>query len=115
MKDGLLVEPARREVVCDARDNPFNANVFSMSEAAAALGRTLVTLNRYLSEDMLPYPIIYTTSHGYKQFSRGELNLIAKCLAKHAEEFDYFHKSHFSTIERIHSVIERYRTVNNLK
>ncbi len=80
---------------------PQIVEAFTVPEAAAALGRTWLTLKRWIEEDLIPPPILRDTSRNYRQYSVGELNVIARGLQEHEQEFRYYAATHAATRERI--------------
>jgi hypothetical protein len=42
-------------------------------------------------------------------YSRGELKVMARILARHELEFDYLHKKHTSTIRNLWAAVAAYR------
>lgn len=83
-----------------------------MREAAEALGRTILTFKKWVREGTIPPPIYEDTSYGYLHYSEGELQTIARVLARHFETYDYLHKTHNDTIHRIWQSLEAYRRKN---
>lgn len=68
-----------------------------------------MTLRRWIKAGMIPPARLFDTSYGYQHYSRGELKIIARALARHAEDFDYLHKRHESTIGNIWDAVQNYR------
>jgi hypothetical protein len=88
---------------------PVVALVFTVRETAQALGKSELTLRRWIKAGMIPPARLFDTSYGYQHYSRGELRIIARILARHAHEFDYLHKRHESTIGNIWDAVQNYR------
>lgn len=82
---------------------------FTLPEAAKALGRTEITLKRWIEDDLIPEPILRDTSYGYRQYSVGELSVIAHELQEHEREFSYYALSHTACRERIMQHVFAYR------
>lgn len=82
---------------------------YTVREASQALGRSELTLRRWIKEELVPRPRLHDTSYGYMHYSRGELKAMARILARHEEEFEYFHKKHASTINNLWAAVESYR------
>lgn len=114
VKDGLLIDPVMKEVVLIAAedDTVYNAECYTVPKSAEALGRTPVTFKRWISEELIPSPILKEVKSGYMQYEAGELDTIREQLAIHEREFDYFHHTHLFTIERIREAVEEYRKEN---
>ena len=83
--------------------------VYTVPKAAEALGKTTLTFKRWIKDQMIPPPVLQDTVHGYQHYSEGELELIARILAEHQREFDYFHATHTHTVERLWQAIDGYR------
>jgi DNA-binding transcriptional MerR regulator len=98
-----------REVTADGLEYPETVEVYRISEAAAAIGRSTLTLKRWIREKLIPEPILVDTTYGYRQYSKGELKLIAGYLAKHEQDYEYLHFTHLVTINQIAQAIEIYR------
>lgn len=84
-------------------------NTYTMTEAAAALGRSEQTFKRWIVEDLIPQPVLTDTIRQYKHFSVGELRVIARILAAHEREFSYYTMKHIQTRHRIMQAIQGYR------
>ena len=89
--------------------SPTVALCFTVRETAQALGRSELTLRRWIKVGMIPPARLFDTSYGYMHYSRGELKIIARILARHEADFDYFHKKHESTIGNIWDAVQNYR------
>ena len=98
-----------REVVSDDMEYPHVVEAFTLPEAARALGRTELTLKRWIEEDLIPEPILRDTSRNYRQYSAGELQVLARELREHEREFSYYAMSHTARRERIMQHIFAYR------
>ena len=109
LANGLLVPGVRREVTSEGVDHPETVVCYRLSEAAKALGRSTLTLKRWIQDKLVPEPIIRDTTYNYKQYSEGELQLIAKHLAEHEKVYDYLHYTHSTTIHKMWQSIEAYR------
>lgn len=82
---------------------------YTMSEAAEALGRTRLTLKRWVRDGLIPPTVLADTVYQYRQYCEEELKLIAQQLAIHEAEFSYFTKKHVETIAEIQRVLQEYR------
>lgn len=80
---------------------PQSVECFSIPEAAKALGRTELTFKRWIEEDLIPGPVLYDTTHNYRQYSVGELNVLMRELQEHEREFTYYTTAHTARRERI--------------
>ena len=90
-----------REVITDDMEYPQTVECFTLPEAARALGRTELTLKRWIEDDLIPSPILHDTSRHYRQYSVGELRVLANELQLHEREFSYYALAHTSRKERI--------------
>lgn len=109
----LLFRAQSREVEVRGQTNlgtPTTALCFTVRETAQALGRSELTLRRWIKVGMIPPARLFDTSYGYMHYSRGELRIIARILARHEADFDYFHKKHESTIGNIWDAVQSYRS-----
>jgi hypothetical protein len=109
----LLLRAQSREVEVRGQNgikSPTVALCFTVRETAQALGRSELTLRRWIKAGMIPPARLFDTSYGYMHYSRGELKIIARILARHEAEFDYLHKKHESTIGNIWDAVQNYRS-----
>lgn len=111
LANGLLTRGTMREVVDEHGHMEFPQTVesFTVPEAAAALGRTELTLKRWIEDDLIPQPILRDTSRNYRQYSVGELTVIARELQEHEREFRYYATAHTATRELIAQHVFAYR------
>lgn len=87
---------------------------FSIAEAAKALGKSAMTIRRWVGDnELIPEPVLEDTVYHHKVYDRGELQLIAEALAAHEAEFSNLHQSHTDTIHRIAQSVDAYRRSNN--
>lgn len=101
LPNGLQTQGTLREVVADGMEYPHTVEAFTVPEAARALGRTVATLKRWIEDDMVPEPILRDTSHGYRQYSAGELRILAQELQEHERDTAYYAAAHTERRERI--------------
>lgn len=109
LASGLLAEGERREVTTDEMEHPVVVEAFTIPEAAAALGRSELCLKRWIADGVIPPPILRDTVRSYRQYSVGELRVIAEALRLHEREFKYLSTSHTFTITRIWQSMQGYR------
>lgn len=93
----------------DGMDHPVMACVYTIPEAARALGRSELTFKRWISEDLIPEPILQDTTRGYKHYSEGELKVIGEVIAEHEREFSYYTGKHELTRQRLMQRVQGYR------
>lgn len=91
---------------------PHTTECFTLPEAARALGRTEITLKKWIEDDLIPEPILRDTTRGYRQYSVGELTIVARVLALHEQEFSYYAYNHTQTREQIMQQLFGYREHN---
>lgn len=101
-----------REVTTEGMEFPATVEAYSVPEAAAALGRTPLTLKRWIEDDLIPEPVLQETTRGYRQYSVGELTVIARVLAAHEAEFSYYAHNHERTRVRMEQEVFGYREHN---
>jgi len=109
LNNGLLIKGTEREVEIEGMDYPIVVECFSILEAAEALGKATITLRKWLADDLIPGPILKNTTRGFKYYSVGELELLAKILAEHEQNHKYFGVGNEETKHRIMQRIHAYR------
>ncbi len=114
LSKGLLAEGKYKEVGlaglrAEGESIPVYMDVYTIKDTAAALGKTVITIRRWIADKLIPPPIWACTAHGYLHYSEAELKLIAKALAEHEKEFNYFHHTHTRTINSIWHQIKEHR------
>lgn len=85
--------------------------VYTIPEAADALGRSLSNFRRWLANSLLPAPILTETVHNHACYCVEELEVIARELVVHEREFAYLCEQHTETITRICQHIHGLRDV----
>ncbi len=101
-----------KEVYVDGLDQLYMVECFTIRAAATALGRTELCVKRWIRDGLIPSPILRDTLRHYKNYSVGELTVIAREIAEHEREFEYFTIKHVFTIEAIWNGIMSYRSRN---
>ena len=86
---------------------------YTVPEAAAALGKSVPNLRRWLRRGLIPEPRLIETGRSLRVFSQGELEVMAHVLAAHEREFSYYCANHEGTTNRLFAAVEQYRA-NNL-
>lgn len=106
----MLTEPKDRELYVEGYpDELYVVPSYSVPEAAMALGRTQLTLKRWIKDKLVPEPQLIGGNYNYRHYSEGELQSIAKVLVEHEQEYDYLHHTHTMTVNRIWQEVEAYR------
>jgi hypothetical protein len=88
---------------------PATVECFSLPEAAKALGKAELTLKRWVEDDLVPEPVLKDTTRGYRQYSVGELRVIAQVLVEHEQNYSYYAATHTITKERLYQAVFGYR------
>lgn len=101
-----------REVFVDGMDDPATVEAFTLPEAARALGRSELTLKRWIEDDLVPEPILRDTVRGYRLYSVGELRVIAQVLLDHEREYAYYRTEHELTKHRLMQQMQGYRAIS---
>lgn len=109
---GLLWEGTLREVYVGDMDHPVSVEAYTVPEAAKALGRSELTVKRWIEDDLIPEPILADTLRGYRHYSVGELRIIAAELDRHSREFAYYTTKHQDTRHRIMQRLQGYRATS---
>jgi len=107
----LLKEGIDKEVIVhvDGEDIIQVHEVYSIPEAADALGKALLTLKRWIQQGIIPEPVATDTVKGHKHYTKGELQSIARILIEHENEYTYLKQTHTDTVDRLHEVVSAYR------
>ncbi len=90
-------------------DHPIAVESFSVPQAAAALGRSVITIRRWIESDKIPAPYLEDVQRHYLVYSVGELEVLARIIAQHEREFTYLASEHNDISLRIHQAIFGYR------
>ena len=92
-------------------DHPVTIESFTVREAAEALGRSMSTLRRWIEDDKLPGPILEDTQYHYPLYSVGELEVIAREISRHEQEFVNLVTRHAHIVEQLQQAIFAYRAI----
>lgn len=101
-----------RELFMEGMDHPATVVCYTLPEAARALGRSELTLKRWIEDDLIPEPVLRDTTRAYRHYSSGELQAIARVLAQHEREFTYYASTHTVTRERMMQTLHAYRATH---
>ena len=83
--------------------------MYNVPEAAITMGKNPLTLKRWIKQGFVPAPVYVDCVRGYPQYLAKEVRAICAELQKHEETYDYLHKQHTDTIERIWRRVENAR------
>ncbi len=84
---------------------------FNISETAEALGKSILTIRRWIDHDMLPAPFLREVGgHAVMVYSKGELEVIARVLSRHAGDYQYLCEKHDHVRHDMHQHVHAYRT-----
>lgn len=109
LENGLLENGELKEVFTDEMDHPVCVETFTVPQAARALGRSELAFKRWITDGLIPPPILKDTVRRYMHYSLGELRTIARVLRDHEDEFKYFTAKHTGTIEVMWQAMHGYR------
>lgn len=110
LRHGLLGEGIVREVTREGVEAPpVTVACYTIPEAARALGRSTLGFKRWITEQIIPPPILRDTTRRFLHYSQGELSLMAGVVRAHERENRYITTNHTDTITRIWQVIRNYR------
>jgi len=112
LASGLCTEGQQRELYTDEMDHPVFVESFTIPEAAISLGRSAIGLKRWISDGIVPPPILRDTVRGYKHYSVGEVRVIARVLAEHDRDFKYLAAKHTHTIHTLWQSMQAYRAMH---
>lgn len=70
-------------------DVPVYAEVYTIPESAKAIGKTTLTLKRWIGDSMIPAPRLVDCVNSYKHYSKGELQIIAELLNVYSKDYSY--------------------------
>lgn len=82
---------------------------YSIPKAAEALGRTELSIKKWLREGILPPPIWFDVDRGFKRYTVGELRTIASVIAQHEGNFVYISARHTETVSALWRAIQLFR------
>jgi len=89
--------------------DPFNERAYTMTQAASAVGKSLVTFRRWITDGIIPEPEYEDTSHKYVQYLHWEIEALIGPIADHFDKFDYLHTKHEDQIHAIWRALDMAR------
>jgi hypothetical protein len=98
-----------REVYVEGMEHPVNIEAYTIPDASRALGRSDLTVKRWIEDDLIPGPVLKDTVRGYRVYSAGELRAIADVLRRHEVTFSYYATAHTTTREHMMQALHAYR------
>lgn len=105
----LLVDGVVKEVYTDDMDHPVVAEVYTVPESAKAIGKTTITIKRWISDNLIPAPVLIDCINGYRHYSRGELSIIAELLHKYSKDYSYIVSVDSPFVHSVQQRLEHYR------
>lgn len=112
LASGPLSRGQSREVIGPGLGTPRVVESFTIPEAAQALGKTPVTIKKWIKDGMLPAPVLEETVRHHKVYSIGEITAIARVLGEHERVYSYYSASHEHTKISIDQSVFGYRQSN---
>ena len=109
LANGLLVDGVVREAYVSSRKMPVNAETFTLRETADALGRSYLTVRKWILDGIIPKAVFSQSTTGYDLYHKEELQILAKIIHKHEKEFCYIHITHDQITNSIWQAIEHLR------
>jgi hypothetical protein len=105
----LLWDGVDKEVFVDGMDHPVTAQVYTMPEAARALGKSALTFKRWVKDRLIPPPVLQDTVNGYRHYSRGEMDIICELIHQNSNDYSYVTAANDSLIHSLWQRLEHYR------
>lgn len=109
LANGLMTSGEVREVQTGEMDHPETVESFSIPQAALALGRSEATMRRWIAGDKIPAPYLQDVRTHHMVYSVGELEVIARIIARHEQEFLYLVAEHTHIVETLQQAVHAYR------
>lgn len=112
LQGGLLTAGTEREVTYEEAEHPVVVQSFTIPELAAALGRAVLTLRRWIEADKIPAPYLQDTSRSLRVYSIGEAEVIATVLSRHEAAYRYLTSTNQAALQEMHESMHFYRAHN---
>lgn len=98
-----------REITWDECEHPESRETYTIPEFAKAIGRSELTIRRWIEADKLPGPYLRETTRNTRVYSRGELDVILAVLNRHAQSYQYLTSTSVSAIQEMMEQVQNYR------
>lgn len=82
---------------------------FTIPEVARALGRAELTIRRWIDADKIPEPYLRETTRNLRVYSLGEVQVIARVLARREADFTYLTSTDHAAIAEMQEYMQAYR------
>lgn len=112
LEGGLLEDGVLREVYTEGVEEVYSTQSYTVPEAARALGKSYITLKRWVRDGLIPAPILRDAHRQHRLYGAGELQEVCRVLAQHGREFSYYAKMHETTRSELFAAVERHRASN---
>lgn len=109
---GLLFPGTLREVTYDDAESPHSVESYSIAEVAKALGKSEVTIRRWIEADKIPAPYLRDTTKGNKVYSVGEADVMRRILSQYEAEYTYLGSTNHTAVSQMHEHMHAYRVHN---
>lgn len=91
---------------------PAMVETYTLPQAARALGMSEPSLRRWVRDDMIPSPYLRETTRNLFVYSRGEIEVLARELAAHQQQYAYYCQDHQDRRHAIFQHMQAYRDSN---
>jgi hypothetical protein len=99
----------RKEVRGPHFDGIAIAETFNVAEAAVALGKKELTFRGWIQRELVPAPVLTHGTSRVPLYSKGELEIIARELARHSQDYQYLCEKHTHVAESMHQHMHAFR------
>lgn len=109
LTNGLLFPGTEREVTYEEADHPVVVTSFTIPELARALGRSELTIRRWIDAEKIPGPYLRETTRQLRVYSIGEATTIATVLARHESAYAYLTSTNHEAMRDMNESMHAYR------
>ena len=109
LSNGLLYAGVVREVTHEDIENPTSVESFTIPEFARAIGKSELTVRRWIEADKIPTPYLRETSKNHRVYSIGEAQVMSRVLQRREAEFVYLTSTDHLAIAEMHEHMHAYR------